>query len=147
MKRAHADIDGHAARLTLVKAVVLTWGDDRHEIDGVRLDTGSAFALIGPASALGGRVPEDWYPGKVSGFGGTVVSMAFQAELNLGPPGWTLPVVHLTEDADHWWVGLPVLRHFDLLLRAASEDAHRPCLEATEHLLLTRSPTSPAHTP
>lgn len=115
----------------MVDPVELCWGGETLFIDGLRLDTGLAVDLIAPASFMDARkFPEDfWIDENLEGFGGRVTASVFNATLILGEKPRIIQV-YVVEDCPHWFLGLPILQHFDLLLRPASErDSERPYIE------------------
>lgn len=103
--------------------------DQEMEVETAILDTGSEFGPVAPRSALHDGLGADWadrievFGGQVTGFGGRIHTDCFFADLTLG--NWRIEAceVHTPRagavDVPHWLVGLPILRHFNLLLRTA----------------------------
>jgi hypothetical protein len=123
-------------RVRLISPLTLVLSDQSIEIGSSCLDTGSRIAMIAPIAVL------DQYPQMergqrkhVEGYAGKVNSRVFQGQLQLHHPEWVLPIdVHFVKNETDWWIGLPVLRHFDLLLREGLP-GNRPSLVGPDVLL------------
>jgi len=90
----------------------------RLEVDAIDLDTGGALALIAPSDAVEELLESgEARPGKVGTAAGEVPTRVIEVTLRLGD--WILDGVelHASQAHDRWLLGMPVLRHFDLLLR------------------------------
>lgn len=105
----------------------LTAADQTVEIERAILDTGASSSIVAPRAEIARLFGQDWAelvdarPGEpIVGFGGRVATDRFQATLQLAH--WTLTDCEVfvpEEGADHvrnWLIGLPVLRHFHLIL-------------------------------
>ncbi len=88
------------------------------EVDAVDLDTGGAQAILGPWSAVAHLFEEvAQEDGQVMTAGGVVTTRVILVTLTVGH--WTLHnlELHASEAFTRWLIGMPVLRHLDLLLR------------------------------
>lgn len=102
------------------------------EIANPLLDTGSTMALLGPRECLPGMWNDRKYlsKGKVYFTGGNMNTDVLSAEIGLS--GYQLLTgvygVHFVKGETDWLVGMPILRHFDLLLREARSNDTSPGL-------------------
>ena len=97
------------------------------EVESALLDTGSALPLLAPAREVGGLVQiSECPPGTVGTAGGDVATRFFPAAIELGL--WTFGdvEVHVSAQFERWVIGLPILKHFNLMFREPL--AHRPLL-------------------
>ena len=86
--------------------------------EAVDLDTGGAQALIAPLAAVEPLLLDrDTRPDHVQTAGGRVDTTVVDVTLRLG--NWVFDGVelHASPRFGRWLIGMPVLRHFDLLLR------------------------------
>lgn len=125
MTSVSLDVNDRRVRLEATVSVDLLTGS--YDLPHVELDSGSAWALVVHADLLG-PLPEDRVPDNLHGFGGVLEIETFRAALRFGPWLVDVDVAVARFDEVKAWVGIPLLRHFDLLLRAVPGDPHRPCL-------------------
>lgn len=88
------------------------------EVEAADLDTGGALAILAPLADVEQLVVEgDPWPGTVGTSGGKVETSVLAVRLTIG--NWVLDnlELHASERFHRWLIGMPVLRHFDLLLR------------------------------
>jgi hypothetical protein len=105
-------------RLHLLDAARLQGPGGRDwELVGLSLDTGCSVPMILPRSLLGER-PEDAWDDRLETWGGSVRAIVVPCTLELPPWNFRLEAWFI-DAGPHAWVGLPVLQHFDLLLRAS----------------------------
>lgn len=111
-------IDVRSDRLALQQIVTLLLETGANPLDKVELDTGLAYGLMGPEdSAL---LPERPRRGKLRPIGDNEIKGVL-LEGSLRFEDYDLPdriTIFLHKRIDHWTLGLPVLRHFHLLLPA-----------------------------
>lgn len=110
------DMDADRTRLR-IDGVQLIVDGTPVELDHVELDTGSAFALLAPSCDLPSGI-ELAPTVQVRGFGGVAATQgAFRGVIQM-PDGFTKPVtiVVLQSDDPRWFLGLPALEHYNLLL-------------------------------
>lgn len=92
--------------------------DGRVEVDAADLDTGSALAVIAPLADVSALLEggETWAD-HIETSAGRVPTTVVQVQLHIGH--WIIDGVelHAMEHPTRWLIGMPVLRHFDLLLR------------------------------
>ena len=106
--------------------------------EAVGLDTGLACDMVIPIVHLPDLIAPDIIassvPERFNGWGGAVKdARSFDAQLILHHSTWLFDVrVVFSSEFREWYIGLPLLRHFDLLL--AETDPSRPCLSGREIL-------------
>lgn len=131
MNRILIDLSDH--RLRLDQLAVLSWATGETPLDGAILDTGSAFAVLGPESMIGGNLPADAQRSKINGFGDKPIpAICFPCTLAFPDTTRIFEITaHVSShpSVDRWYIGLPILKHFDILLRSSPRDIHRPALE------------------
>lgn len=97
------------------------------EVDAAVLDTGSALPLLAPAREIAGIVDlSQCAPSEVSTAGGVVETRQLTATVRLGEWRFSAVEVHASPKFDRWIVGIPILKHFNLMFRDPL--AHRPIL-------------------
>lgn len=112
--------------------------------EAIWLDTGLACDMIIPFAHLPALLAPDIIasatPQKFRGWGGELRdARAFSAQLVLHHQTWMFNVdVVFSADFHEWYIGLPILRHFDLLLADPEPFAlpyiARPCLAGRDIL-------------
>lgn len=111
-------IDVDSNRVCLQQLVVLRLDTGDMELDAVHIDTGSAFAISGPA---GPWMPKDSPKVRVHTLNGPMWARRFEASLRLrdGVRTWDIPdrvVVVVHDQWKQWLLGMPVMRNFHLML-------------------------------
>ena len=127
-----APLDIRDERVT-VNRVTLAWAGGKLRFDGVRLDTGSGVPVLVPRGRLEMDLGLAWED-KLEGLGGEISCQIFDATVVVHREEWRVRTQVWVSDApslDHVYLGLPILRHFELLLRGPSvDDPDRPVLFA-----------------
>jgi hypothetical protein len=99
------------------------------ELPPLRLDTGCAVPMILPRRLLKSAPDEAWQD-TLYGWSGTVRALVVPCTLAMRPWHMALEAWFIDTAEEHAWIGLPVLRHFDLLLRG--EGPHGPVLRGPD---------------
>lgn len=112
--------------------------------EGIVLDTGLAADMAIPLYHLPDMLAPDIIGSAVrapfNGWGGVVKdARSFEAQLQLHHVNWIFDVrVVFSSEFKEWYIGLPILRHFDLLLAEPDPSAlpyiARPCLAGRDIL-------------
>ena len=88
------------------------------EVDAVLIDTGSALPLLAPEAEAARCVDlASCPPSTVSTAGGDVKARQFEATIRLGEWTFSGVEVHASPRFERWIIGIPVLKHFNLMLR------------------------------
>lgn len=113
MRRVELDLRND--RVALQCRVRLVREDAACDVDLLVLDTGQGFDVLAPAGAL--PIPDDAAYVPVHFVGGSTVGRTYSAALEIEGIARAPRVdVVVLPKLDHWLVGMPVLRHFHLLL-------------------------------